>query len=202
MLIHGIGGGVAVFNRLMSLREPPTAIFSADPKITIGILRRAPEVGMQEPPVADLHRVHPQGFGQLVKLGLRGKSALRAAETRLRKTEEELEGERRESAAALSTAEAELRSARSTLERDEARLETMGDLLRQGIISRRRHENAIEERDASLFRLRTAEATLLAARRSARSVEKTLTAELADARDAQREIGALALEYGRKDEVA
>lgn len=44
-----IGGGVAVFNRLMSLREPPTAIFSADPKITIGVLRRALEVGMRIP---------------------------------------------------------------------------------------------------------------------------------------------------------
>ena len=44
-----IGGGAAAFNRLMSLREPPTAVFLTDPKLTIGVLRRALEVGVRIP---------------------------------------------------------------------------------------------------------------------------------------------------------
>lgn len=43
-----IGGG-AVFNRLMSLPQPPTAIFFADPMLTVGALRRALEVGVRVP---------------------------------------------------------------------------------------------------------------------------------------------------------
>ena len=45
----GIGGGAAAFNRLMSLPEPPTAIFATDPKLTIGILNRALEVRVRIP---------------------------------------------------------------------------------------------------------------------------------------------------------
>jgi LacI family transcriptional regulator len=44
-----IGGGGAVFNRLMSLPQPPTAIFFADPMLTVGALRRALEVGVRVP---------------------------------------------------------------------------------------------------------------------------------------------------------
>lgn len=44
-----IGGGVAVFNRLMSLAQPPTAIFFMDPMLTVGTLRRALEVGVRIP---------------------------------------------------------------------------------------------------------------------------------------------------------
>lgn len=44
-----IGGGGAAFNRLMSLPQPPTAIFFADPALTIGALRRALEVGVRVP---------------------------------------------------------------------------------------------------------------------------------------------------------
>ena len=44
-----IGGGAAAFNRLMSLPEPPTAIFFTDPALTIGALRRALEVGIRVP---------------------------------------------------------------------------------------------------------------------------------------------------------
>jgi DNA-binding LacI/PurR family transcriptional regulator len=44
-----VGGGVAAFNRLMSLSEPPTAMFFADPAVTVGALRRALEVGIHVP---------------------------------------------------------------------------------------------------------------------------------------------------------
>ena len=44
-----VGGGVAAINRLMSLSEPPTAIFFADPAVTVGALRRALEVGIHVP---------------------------------------------------------------------------------------------------------------------------------------------------------
>lgn len=44
-----IGGGAAAFNRLMSLPQPPTAIFFTDPALTIGALRRALEVGIRVP---------------------------------------------------------------------------------------------------------------------------------------------------------
>jgi LacI family transcriptional regulator len=44
-----IGGGAAAFNRLMSLPEPPTAIFFTDPALTVGALRRALEVGIHVP---------------------------------------------------------------------------------------------------------------------------------------------------------
>lgn len=44
-----VGGGAAAFNRLMSLPEPPTAIFFTDPALTIGALRRALEVGIRVP---------------------------------------------------------------------------------------------------------------------------------------------------------
>lgn len=44
-----VGGGVAAFNRLMSLPEPPTAIFFTDPALTVGALRRALEVGINVP---------------------------------------------------------------------------------------------------------------------------------------------------------
>jgi multidrug efflux pump subunit AcrA (membrane-fusion protein) len=112
------------------------------------------------------------------------RDALRAAETRHRKAEEELEARRRETRATLATAEAEVRSAKTTLERDEAKLERMDGLLREGIISRRRHENVVQTRDASLFRLRSAEETLLAAQRNVRTIEQKLEAQLADSRAA------------------
>ena len=44
-----IGGGAAAFNRLMSLPQPPTAIFLTDPALTVGALRRALEVGIRVP---------------------------------------------------------------------------------------------------------------------------------------------------------
>lgn len=44
-----IGGGAAAFNRLMSLPQPPTAIFVTDPALTVGALRRALEVGIRVP---------------------------------------------------------------------------------------------------------------------------------------------------------
>lgn len=44
-----IGGGAAAFNRLMSLPQPPTAIFFTDPALTVGALRRALEVGIRVP---------------------------------------------------------------------------------------------------------------------------------------------------------
>ena len=44
-----IGGGAAALNRLLSLPEPPTAIFFTDPALTIGALRRALEVGIKVP---------------------------------------------------------------------------------------------------------------------------------------------------------
>ena len=44
-----IGGGMASLNRLMSLPEPPTAIFVTDPALTVGLLRRALEVGIRVP---------------------------------------------------------------------------------------------------------------------------------------------------------
>jgi DNA-binding LacI/PurR family transcriptional regulator len=44
-----IGAGIAALNRLLSLPEPPTAIFFTDPAVTIGALRRALEVGIQVP---------------------------------------------------------------------------------------------------------------------------------------------------------
>ncbi len=44
-----IGGGAAAFNRLVSLREPPTALFLTDPQLTLGVLRRALEVNVRIP---------------------------------------------------------------------------------------------------------------------------------------------------------
>ncbi len=44
-----LGGGAAALNRLMSAPEPPTAIFFADPALTMGALRRALEVGISVP---------------------------------------------------------------------------------------------------------------------------------------------------------
>ena len=44
-----IGGGAAAFNRLMSMPQPPTAIFFTDPALTVGALRRALEVGIRVP---------------------------------------------------------------------------------------------------------------------------------------------------------
>ncbi len=44
-----IGGGAAALNRLMSLPEPPTAVFFTDPALTVGALRRALEVGICVP---------------------------------------------------------------------------------------------------------------------------------------------------------
>lgn len=44
-----IGGGMAAFNRLLSMPNPPTAIFITDPALTIGALRRALEVGIRIP---------------------------------------------------------------------------------------------------------------------------------------------------------
>jgi DNA-binding LacI/PurR family transcriptional regulator len=44
-----IGGGAAALNRLLSLPEPPTAIFCIDPALTVGALRRASEVGIRVP---------------------------------------------------------------------------------------------------------------------------------------------------------
>lgn len=44
-----ISGGAAALNRLMSLPQPPTAIFFADPALVIGALRRALEIGVKVP---------------------------------------------------------------------------------------------------------------------------------------------------------
>ena len=44
-----IDGGTAALNRLMSMPEPPTAIFFTDPALTVGALRRALEVGISVP---------------------------------------------------------------------------------------------------------------------------------------------------------
>ncbi len=44
-----IGAGAAAFNRLMSLPQPPTAMFLTDPALTVGALRRALEVGIRVP---------------------------------------------------------------------------------------------------------------------------------------------------------
>ncbi|MEM1183747.1 MAG: LacI family DNA-binding transcriptional regulator [Planctomycetota bacterium] len=42
-------GGAAAISRLLSLREPPTAIFFADPLPTIGAIRRCHELGVRIP---------------------------------------------------------------------------------------------------------------------------------------------------------
>jgi len=44
-----IRSGAALFNRVMSLQEPPTAIVLADPALTAGVIRRAAEVGLSIP---------------------------------------------------------------------------------------------------------------------------------------------------------
>lgn len=44
-----VGGGAAALNRLLSMPEPPTAIFFTDPALTVGALRRALEVGIRVP---------------------------------------------------------------------------------------------------------------------------------------------------------
>lgn len=44
-----IRSGAAVFNRVMSLQDPPTAIVLADPALTAGVVRRAAEVGLSIP---------------------------------------------------------------------------------------------------------------------------------------------------------
>ena len=45
----GLGSGEAAFNRLLSLPEPPTAVFFTDPALTVGALRRALQVGISVP---------------------------------------------------------------------------------------------------------------------------------------------------------
>ncbi len=42
-------GGASAFNRLMSLPEPPTAMFFTDPQMTVTALRRSLEVGIRVP---------------------------------------------------------------------------------------------------------------------------------------------------------
>lgn len=42
-------GGASVFNQLLSLPEPPTAIFFTDPAMTVSALRRSLEVGIRVP---------------------------------------------------------------------------------------------------------------------------------------------------------
>ena len=44
-----IDGGVAALNRFISLSKPPTALFFADPEMTIGALRRAQELNIRVP---------------------------------------------------------------------------------------------------------------------------------------------------------
>jgi len=44
-----IDGGVTALNRFLSLAAPPTAIFFADPDMTVGALRRAQEVNVRVP---------------------------------------------------------------------------------------------------------------------------------------------------------
>ena len=42
-------GGASVFNQLLALPEPPTAIFCTDPAMTVSALRRSLEVGIRVP---------------------------------------------------------------------------------------------------------------------------------------------------------
>lgn len=42
-------GGASAFNQLMSLPDPPTAIFFTDPQLTVSALRRSLEVGIRVP---------------------------------------------------------------------------------------------------------------------------------------------------------
>ncbi len=42
-------GGASAFNRLMSMPEPPTAMFFTDPQMTVTALRRSLEVGIRVP---------------------------------------------------------------------------------------------------------------------------------------------------------
>jgi DNA-binding LacI/PurR family transcriptional regulator len=44
-----VDGGAAAVSKLMSLPEPPTAIFFTDPGSTVGALRRAQELGIRVP---------------------------------------------------------------------------------------------------------------------------------------------------------
>ena len=48
-VIADLGGGCSAVNRLMSLPEPPTAIFFTDPLATVGGLRRALELEIRVP---------------------------------------------------------------------------------------------------------------------------------------------------------
>ena len=44
-----LSGGAQAFTRLVSLKEPPTAVFCADPLLTLGFLQRAHELGLHVP---------------------------------------------------------------------------------------------------------------------------------------------------------
>jgi len=48
-IVPNLEGGANAFNQLMSLREPPTAIYFTDPLSSIGAMCRAQEVGLKVP---------------------------------------------------------------------------------------------------------------------------------------------------------
>ena len=48
-VIADINGGIAAMNRLMSLPNPPTAIYFTDPLTTVGAMRRAYAMGLKVP---------------------------------------------------------------------------------------------------------------------------------------------------------
>jgi DNA-binding LacI/PurR family transcriptional regulator len=48
-LIANVDGGIAAMNRIMSLPEPPTAVYFTDPQATLGAMRRAHAMGLRIP---------------------------------------------------------------------------------------------------------------------------------------------------------
>ncbi|MEO0515338.1 MAG: LacI family DNA-binding transcriptional regulator [Planctomycetota bacterium] len=55
-------GGAAAISRLMSLREPPTAVFFADPLPTVGAIRRCHEIGLHVPKDISIVGVDDENF--------------------------------------------------------------------------------------------------------------------------------------------
>ncbi len=67
-VVPNLEGGVNAFNQMMSLREPPTAIYFTDPLASIGAMCRAQEVGLKVPEQLSIigfddgdirHRIYP-----------------------------------------------------------------------------------------------------------------------------------------------
>ena len=48
-IVPNLGGGINAINQLMSLPEPPTAVYLTDPQASIGAMCRAAEIGLKVP---------------------------------------------------------------------------------------------------------------------------------------------------------